>query len=55
MLQVYLYIFVGEDYEGFPVILRKDLSPSQLSLILTEHSIYILLLVYYSLKMSYNK
>ena len=38
------------------VNLRKDLSPSQLSVILTEHSIICIMFitVYYSLKMSYN-
>ena len=75
ILYFYLYILVGEEYEGFPeelhlwskcfldlLILREDLSPSQLSVILTDcahwaqyYVYYVLYItVYYSFKMSYN-
>ena len=64
-----LYILVGEEYEGLSeqlnlqskcflhlLILREDLSSSQLSVIQTEYSIICIMFiaVYYSLKMLYN-
>ena len=64
-----LYILVGKEYEGLSevlhlqskcsldlLILREDLSPSQLSVILTEFNIICIIFYYffYSLKMLYN-
>ena len=59
ILYVYLYILVEEEYEGLSeklylqskyfldlLILRGDLSPSQLSVIQTEHSIMCIMFYY---------
>ena len=55
ILYVYLYILVGEEYEGLSeelylqskclLDLRKDMSPSQFSVIQTEHNVMCIVLL----------